>query len=66
MSFFRRKLRTAVLGELVLGMALTFRYMFRKKVMRPRSQCRRDVLTPSQPRGGPETGVAREESFVRS
>ena len=32
MSFIRRKLRTAVLGELVLGMALTFRYMFRKKV----------------------------------
>ena len=32
MSFIRRKLRTAMLGELVLGMALTFRYMFRKKV----------------------------------
>ena len=32
MSFIRRKLRTVLLGELVLGMALTFRYMFRKKV----------------------------------
>ena len=32
MGFIRSKIRTAVLGELVLGMALTFSYMFRKKV----------------------------------
>ena len=32
MSFIRHKIRTVVLGELVLGMILTFRYMFRKKV----------------------------------
>jgi len=32
MSFIRQKIRTVVLGELVLGMILTFRYMFKKVV----------------------------------
>ncbi|MEE9545846.1 MAG: NADH-quinone oxidoreductase subunit I, partial [Rhodospirillales bacterium] len=32
MSYLKQSARTAFLGELLLGMALTFRYFFRTKV----------------------------------